>query len=243
MPSELLTERRGTTLVLSIRDPDGDDALSPQVFAAGVETLSVAEEDDGVRCIVIQADGLVSSAGGSPAALAERRQGDPAVQMEVIDRFHAFVEAVRSCPKPVIAAVEEAAAGDAFSLVLACDLVVAAEEARFVVAHGRLGLPPLGGASWHLARTLPRALALQLLWLAEPVTGRQLNALGLVNRMTATGGALAEALALAERLAAMTPGAVAQAKELVNDAGRETLQDQLQQERDLFLDGLFGRKK
>ena len=162
MPSELKTERRGTTLVLTLSEPGRPNTLSEQFFTAGVEALGVAESSGDVRAIVLRGDGSTFSAGGDIAGLIERRRSDPSVQMQTLDRFHEFVEALHACPKPVVAAVEGAAAGGAFSIVLACDMVVAAEDARFVMSHAKLGLSPDGGGSWQLARRLPRALALQL---------------------------------------------------------------------------------
>ena len=240
MPSELKTERRGSTLVLTLSEPGRRNTLSEQFFTAGVEALNVAESTPEVRAIVLQGEGSLFSAGGNIPGLAERRREDPSVQMQMLDRFNQFIEALRACPKPVIAAVEGAAAGGAWSIVLACDLVVAAEDARFIMSHGKLGLSPDGGGSWQLARLLPRPLALQLIWLAEPVTAQQLSVLGLVNKIAAPGQALDEACALAERLAALAPGAVASGKELVNEAGGQTLSDQLEMERDHFLQNLFG---
>ena len=238
MPSELRTERRDTTLVLTMSDPATRNTLSEQLFAAGVEALGVAESDPGIRCIVLQGDGGHFCAGGNIAGLRERRAADPSVQMQMIERFHQFVEALRACPKPIIAAVEGAAAGGGLSIALACDLIVAAEDARFVLSHARLGLSPDGGASWHLARMLPRALALQLIWLAEPVTARELLQHGVVNAVSDNGKALSEALELASRLAQMAPGAIASAKELVARAPGQALAQHLTQERDHFLENL-----
>ena len=240
MPSEMLTERRDATLVLTMSEPATRNALSEQLYAAGGEALTVAESDPRVRAIVLRGDGDVFSAGGNVVGLAERRRADPSVQMQTLDRFHEFVEAIRACPKPVIAAVEGAATGGAFSLALACDLIVAAEDARFILSHARLGLSPDGGGTWQLAQMLPRPLALQLVWLAEPVTAQQLNALGLVNWLAPKGGALAQALVVAGRLAALAPGAVASGKELVNQARQQSLGEQLRLERDHFLENLYG---
>ena len=125
------------------------------------------------------------------------------------------------------------------SLALACDLVVAAADAKFVMSYAKVGLTPDGGGSWHLARMLPRALALELLWLATPVTGERMHALGLVNRVTDKGQALAEALGLAAKLAAMAPNAVAGAKELVARAALSPLAEHLEAERQQFIANLF----
>ncbi len=239
MPSELRTERSGSTLVLTMSDPATRNTLSEQLFAAGIEALNVAESDATVRCIVLQGDGGHFCAGGNIAGLRERRAADPSVQMQMLERFHEFIEALRACPKPVIAAVEGAAAGGGFSIALACDLLVAAEDARFMMSHARLGLTPDGGGSWHLAQLLPRPLALRAIWLAEPLSARQLESHGLIAQVTDSGRALGAAFALAERLAAMAPNALAAAKELVNQAPRGTLLAQLTLERDQMLQTLF----
>jgi len=239
MPSELRSERAGSTLVLTMSDPATRNTLSAQLFAAGIEALSVAESDPSVRCVVLQGDAGHFCAGGNITGLRERRAADPSVQMQMIEHFHELIEALRACPKPVIAAVEGAAAGGGFSIALACDLIVAAEDARFMMSHARLGLTPDGGGSWHLAQLLPRPLALQAIWLAEPFTARQLEAHGLVTQVTDSGRASTAACALAERLAAMAPNALAAAKDLVNQARRETLSKHLAAERDQMLQTLF----
>lgn len=239
MPSEMRSERLGSTLVLTISDPATRNTLSEPLFAAGIEAIGVAESDADVRCIVLQGDGGHFCAGGNIAGLRERRGADPSVQMQIVERFNQFIEAIRACPKPVIAAVEGAAAGGGFSIALACDLLVAAEDARFMMSHARLGLTPDGGGSWHLAQGLPRPLALQAVWLAEPFGARQLDAHGLVSSVVAHGGALAGALALADRLAAMAPNAIAAGKELVNQARHASLSQHLTAERDQMLQALF----
>lgn len=239
MPSEMRSERVGSTLVLTMSDPATRNTLSEQLFAAGIEALAVAESDAEVRCIVLQGDGGHFCAGGNIGGLRERRAADPAMQMQMLERFHEFIEALRACPKPVIAAVEGAAAGGGFSIALACDLLVAAEDARFMMSHARLGLTPDGGGSWHLARLLPRPLALQAVWLAEPFSTRQLEARGLVAQVTESGRAHAAACALAERLAAMAPNALAAGKDLVNQAPQQSLSKHLTLERDQMLQTLF----
>jgi enoyl-CoA hydratase/carnithine racemase len=239
MPSELLTERRGAALVLTLSDPGTRNSLSPAACAAGIEAVCTAEADDEVRCLVLRGDGEHFCAGGNLQRLSAARHASPEGQQASMAAFHGWVEALRACPKPVIAAVEGWAAGGGASLALACDLVVAAEDARFVLSYGRLGLSPDGGATWALARALPRAAALRLLWLAEPMTARQWADLGLVSEVVERGHALPAALALADRLAAMAPNALASAKELLDAAGAAGLRAQLDAERDHFVRNLF----
>ena len=239
MTAELRTERRDATLVLTLSDPQARNALSPQVSAAGVEALNVAEADPAVRAVVLTGEGAHFCAGGDLKRLAANREQGPEQQGQHLQMFHQFIEALRTHPKPVIAAVEGAAAGGGFSLALACDLIVAAEDARFSMAYGRIGLSPDGGGSWHLARGLSRALALELIWLGEPLTAREMKAHGLVNRVTDSGQALTEALRLAQRLAACAPNALASAKDLVNQARTAPLNEHLHAERKHFIDNLF----
>lgn len=239
MPAELLTERRGSTLILTISDRPTRNTLSAQVIAAGIEALGASEGKDEVRAVVLRGEGAHFCAGGNLQGLRERRAAGRPVQHQMIEHLHHFVSAIRVHPKPVIAAVEGAAAGAGFSLALACDLIVAAADARFVVSHGKLGLSPDGGATWLLARSLPRALAQQLVWLAEPVSAEVLHGHGVVAAVTPPGQAFDAALRLAERLAAMAPNAVASGKELVEQASGSTFSQQLASERDHFLDNLF----
>jgi enoyl-CoA hydratase/carnithine racemase len=239
MSSELLTERVASVLVLTISDPPTRNTLSQQAIAAGIEALGVAEADDSLRCVILRGEGAHFCAGGNLQGLMERRAAGPSAQHQMLEHLHQFVEALRACPKPVIACVEGAAAGAGFSLALACDLIVAADDARFILSYSRIGLSPDGGATWSLSQALPRALVQKLLWLGEPVTAQQLHAWGLVGWLAGSGRAFSEALRIAQQLAAMAPNALASAKELVQQAGSQTLTQQLGAERDHFINNLF----
>ncbi len=239
MPSELVTERRGTTLVLTISDPPTRNTLSSQVVAAGIEALGASETKDDVRAVVLRGEGAHFCAGGNLQGLIERRAAGRDAQCRSLEQLHHFIAAIRAYPKPVIAAVEGAAAGAGFSLALACDLIVTSADARFVMSYAKVGLSPDAGATWSLARSLPRALAQQMIWLAEPVSAQTLHSCGVVASVVPSGSAFEEAIRLAERLAAMAPNAMASAKELLELASGRTLAEQLGAERDHFLDNLF----
>jgi enoyl-CoA hydratase/carnithine racemase len=240
MPTELRTERHEATLLLTISDPPSCNALSDQVYAAGVEALNVAESDADIRCVVLHGEGANFCAGGDVKQVAARRAQDTDVSRQTIERFHHFIEALRVFPKPVIACVEGAAASGGFSLALTCDLIVAAEDARFIMGYGRLGLSPDGGGAWHLAQALPRQLVMRMLWLAEAMSARELQAFGVVNWVTDSGKALSHALDIASRLAQTTAGnALTSAKELVQQAPRRSLTEHLAAEQDHFIDSLM----
>ena len=238
MPGWLKSTSDAGTLVLTLSNPAHKNTLSPDIYSAGIEALNAAENNPDVRSVVITGEGRVFCAGGSLQRLQARRHEAPEVQAQSIEALHNWVEAIHTYPKPVIAAVEGAAAGAGFSLALACDFIVAADDAVFVMAYSSVALSPDGGGSWRLARDLPRALASELLLGGERIGAERLHALGLVNRVTVPGGALAEALVLAARLNARAPNALASIKELINDAPTHSLSQQLASERDHFVRNL-----
>lgn len=240
MTTEILTERIDQTLLITLSGPATRNALSPQVHAAGVELLNVADADPGVRAVVLTGSGGHFCGGGDLQRLAHLRVHDAVQQARHVEAFHRWVEALRSSPKPVIAAVEGVAAGGGLSLALACDLVVASDSARFVSAYSRVGLSTDGGGSWHLARQLSRGQALAWLWGGDERSAQQLHEVGLVHEVVPSGTARNAALALADRLAQVPPGVLASMKELVNDAPHQPLGAQLQQEQRHFMDNLLS---
>jgi enoyl-CoA hydratase/carnithine racemase len=238
MTAELKSTSQGRTMVLTLSNPDHRNALAPEMYAAGIEALGVAETSTDVRSVVLTGEGAIFCAGGNLQRLQGNRQLPPQAQAESVEGLHSWIEAIRTFPKPVIAAVEGAAAGAGFSLALACDLIVAAEDAVFVMAYSNVALSPDGGASWSLVRALPRQLASELLLGGERIGARRLHELGLVNRVAPAGSALDEALRLAERLNARAPNALASIKELIGEAEGSTLSEQLGRERDHFVKNL-----
>ena len=241
MGASLKSTSQGGTMVLTISNPELRNALGPEIYAAGVEALNVAESTPEVRSVVITGEGGTFCAGGNLQRLQANRQQPPQVQAQSIEGLHDWIETIRSFPKPVIAAVEGPAAGAGFSLALACDFIVAASDALFVMAYANVALSPDGGGSWSLARALPRQLATELLMAGERIGAERLHALGVVNRVAAPGSALADALALAERLNARAPNALASIKDLLNEAGAASLHEQLASERDHFVRNLHHR--
>ena len=238
MPAQILSTSQGRTMVLTLSNPGHRNALGPEMYAAGVEALNVAETNPEVRSVVLTGEGAMFCAGGDLHRLQANRQQEPAVQAQSIENLHNWIEAIRTFPKPVIAAVEGAAAGAGFSLALACDFIVAASDAVFVMAYSNVALSPDGGASWSLGRALPRPLASELLMAGERIGAARLHALGLVNRVADPGLALDAALVLAEQLNARAPNALASIKELLNEAPQATLAQQLAQERNHFVRNL-----
>ncbi|HEY8048829.1 MAG TPA: enoyl-CoA hydratase, partial [Ramlibacter sp.] len=238
MAAELKSTTHGRTMVLTISNPEHRNALAPEMYAAGVEALNAAETNPEVRSVVLTGEGAIFCAGGNLQRLQANRQQPPEVQARSIDGLHSWIEAIRTFPKPVIAAVEGPAAGAGFSLCLASDFIVAAQDSFFIMAYVNVALSPDGGATWQLARMLPRQLASELLMMGERIPATRLRELGVVNRIAAPGRALDEALAMAEALNAKAPNALASMKELMNDAADASLSRQLAGEREHFVRNL-----
>jgi enoyl-CoA hydratase/carnithine racemase len=238
MSASLLSTSRGRTMVLTLSNPGHHNALAPEIYAAGVEALSVAENNPEVRSVIITGEGSLFSAGGNLERLQSNRDKDPSVQAQSIEGLHNWIEAIRTFPKPVIAAVEGAAAGAGFSLALACDFIVAANNAVFIMAYSNVALSPDGGGSWSLARTLPRQLATELLMCGERIDAQRLHELGVINQVTLAGSVLDEAMRLADKLNLRASNALASIKELLNEAPLAPLNQQLALERDHFVRNL-----
>lgn len=238
MSSQLLSTSEGATLILAISNPEHRNALGPEMYAAGVEALNVAESSADIRSVIITGEGGLFSAGGNLQRLQNNRQLPPEHQAQSIEGLHNWIEAIRAFPKPVLAAVEGPAAGAAFSLALACDLIVAARNSVFVMAYSNIALSPDGGASWSLSRTVPRQLASELLMLGERISAERLHELGVVNRICEPGQSLDTALTVAEQINQRAPNSMTSIKELLYEADSASLNQQLATERDHFVKNL-----
>lgn len=244
MSAELLTSRPAeseSTLVLTLSNPGARNALHPDMYAAGIEALDSAERDPSVRAVVLTGADQFFCAGGNLNRLLENRAKDPSVQAQSIDLLGEWIAALRASSKPVIAAVEGAAAGAGFSLALACDLLVAADDAKFVMSYSRVGLTPDGGGSWFLAQALPRQLAAEVLLEGKPIGAARLHELGVVNRLAKPGAVRESAIGWADDLGKISPNATARIKTLIAAAGAQPLADHLVAERDHFVASLHHR--
>ncbi|MGW8378995.1 crotonase/enoyl-CoA hydratase family protein [Streptomyces sp. ODS28] len=205
------TETVGSTLVITLDRPRARNAVDAAVAEGIAAALDRLESEPALRAAVLTgADGTFSA--GMDLKAAARGE-----QVDVPGKGFAGLTEAR-VSKPLIAAVEGPAMGGGFELALACDLVVASDTARFALPEVKRGLIAGGGGAVRLPRRIPYHLAMELL-----LTGRTLDAarardLGIVNQVTAEGGALDTALELADELAANAPLALAAVKEVVRAA-------------------------
>jgi enoyl-CoA hydratase/carnithine racemase len=240
--ARLKTHRDGPVLVLTLSNPGARNALSPSVYRAAAKVMRDAAGFRTVRAIVLCGEGEHFSGGGDLRRLSRQRRLPAAEQHEHLAALHDWILAIEAAPQPVIAAVEGAAAGGGFSLALACDLVVAAEDAKFFTSFVSMGLTPDGGATDSLARALPPQAALELLLDDEPCTARRLHGWGVVNKVVPPGEACAVAIAWAQRLARGPFEAQARTKQLVHAARGRSRREQLDAERESSVASLYGEE-
>lgn len=202
---------------LTLNRPEVLNAVTWEQRERLIDRLADASADPDVRAVVLTATGKGFCAGadlrGAPSA-GERVAGDVA---RMIRRgAQRLITAVLDCEKPVIAAVNGTAAGLGAHLALACDLVLAAESARFIEVFVRRGLVPDGAGAYLLPRLIGPRRAKELLFFGDAVPAAEALRLGLVNRVVPDGELAAVAREWAERLAAGPTRALALTKQLVN---------------------------
>jgi enoyl-CoA hydratase len=210
-PPVVRTERTGSTLLITLDRPEARNAVNAATATALAAALDALEADPTLRADVLTGEGGTFSAGMDLKAAL--RGESPEAEGR---GFGGLTEARPD--KPLIAAVEGAAMGGGFELALACDLIVAAEDSRFGLPEVKRGLIAAGGGVIRLPKRIPHHLAMELLLTGEPVDGRRAGELGLANRVTAKGQAVAEALRLAEALTENAPLALAAVKRVVRAA-------------------------
>ena len=196
-------ERAGAATTLVLDRPQARNAFDKALVADLNAALADVAQDDGVRAVVITGAGQSFSAGADlKAGFDPTPQGHPDVERALRDGYHPIIEAIRTMPKPVVAAVNGAAAGIGCSMALACDLVLAAESAFFLLAFVNIGLVADGGSSLLIPERIGFARAAEMALLGERIPAPTALEWGLINRVVPDGELDRQAQALAARLAA-----------------------------------------
>jgi enoyl-CoA hydratase len=220
----LLNDRRGPILVLTINRAEVRNALDRKVAEALAAALDELDGDPDLRVAVLTGAGGNFSSGMDLKAFGSGEI--PVVEGRGLAGF-----AERPPRKPLLAAVEGYALAGGFEVALACDLIVASREAVFGLPEVKRGLLAAGGGLIRLPSRIPYNLAMELGVTGASISGERAAELGLVNRLTEPGQALAGALELAEQIAANGPVAVAAAKEVLGFAACAGEQDAWERQR------------
>ena len=200
--------------VITLNRPDSLNALNATMRRELLAVLKAARRDDAMRAIVLTGEGR----GFCSGADLRGGSGEREFRRVVTTEYNPLIAAIRELPKPVIAAVNGVAAGAGVSLALACDLIWAAEEARFIQAFVKIGLVPDSGSTRTLVRALGRHRAAELIFTGEPLSAAEAHAAGLVNAVVPAAELAAAVAEVAARLAAGPTRAIGYAKRLINHA-------------------------
>ncbi len=229
-------ELRGHTLVLTLDHPPVNILARP-VLEALTDRLAAAARDSRVHVVVLASAAEKAFAAG--ANIREMAELDPAGARVHGARGQAVTRAIERLPLPVIAAVHGVCFGGGCELVLACDLIVASEDAQFGQPEINLGVMPGWGGTQRLPRRVGAGRARRWIYTGRPVSAREAEAQGLVDRVVPRGELLATAVALADEIGAKPPLAVAAAKYAIARAVDPTIDEGLAYELDLW-SRLFG---
>jgi 2-(1,2-epoxy-1,2-dihydrophenyl)acetyl-CoA isomerase len=234
MATPLLLERAGPVATITLNRPESLNTLDFPLMDALIEAAADVAADDALRVVVIRGAGKHFMAGGDlhtfegelkkPAA--ERNAGF----RRLIGRLHSAIEALHRMPHPVVGRVQGAVAGFGLSLMNACDLVVAADNAYFSSAYRNIALTPDGGGSWSLPRLVGTRRAMEIMLLAGRFDAQQALAWGLVNRVVPLAELDAATDQLVASLASGPVLAIRNTKRLVRESLARSLSEQLDAE-------------
>lgn len=231
--------KQSTSLSFDVRDrvahltlnrPEAANALNIELAENLMRAAIRCDEDPEIRAVVITAKGKMFSAGGDLKDFAAQGERMPSYLKELTTYFHAAVSRLTRMDPPVIAAVNGTAAGAGMSLVCACDIVLAAESARFTMAYTRSGLTPDGSSTYFLPRLVGLKRALELTLTNRVLSAREALELGIVTQVVPDAELHGEAEQLAVRLANGATKALGTAKRLLHSGWSETLETQMEYE-------------
>lgn len=218
--------------VLTLSRPEALNALSLELTNDLIAAVKKAVED-GVRAIVLTGSGPGFCAGGD---LREMRQmlsegGEVREHMYApLSAMHDAIRLIRSTPVPFVAAVNGVCAGAGTNFALACDIVIASENASFNEAFVKIGLSPDCGGTFFLPRVIGEKLSAELFMTGESVSAERAARFGMINRVVPDDDLLSEALSMAQRLAGMPTGSIGRIKKMLNASFSNTLEEQLELE-------------
>ena len=233
---ELRVEVDDAIATLTLDRPDALNSLTVPLKQELLAAFRDVARDREVRVVILTGAGRAFCAGQD---LRERLEPDAApLAIEIRERYNPIILAMRRLEKPIVGAINGIAAGAGASLAFACDIRIAAEGASFLLAFGRVGLIPDSGATWLLPRLVGPAKAAELAMTGEPLSAAQAERFGLVAAVVPAEELAASARALASRLAAGAPRALALTKRALERSAASTLEESLEYE--AWLQGIAG---
>ena len=238
MTDAVLFDVQDRIATITINRPEVLNALNNDVRDRLVELTGRIESDGDIRCLVLRGAGDNFCAGGDLKMFGEIMKQDSESRRRQYRQFihsvHIALATMARMPQPVIVAVQGAAAGIGLSFVLAADLAIAADDAKFALGYNQIGLSPDGSSTFFLPRTVGLKKAKEIAFLGERFDAAAALELGIVNRVVPRAGLDSAVADVAGRIAAGAPQALGRTKALFNASTHSTLADQLEAEVEHF---------
>ncbi len=227
-------EQDGGLAVVTLDRPEAMNALNMDMSEGLLDAVVACDEDPKVRAVMITGGDSAFCAGGDIRAMLENADEEGRVGAylkKLTVGLHAAVATIARMPKPVIAAVNGTAAGAGFSLAMGCDLILAADTAKFTMAYTKIALVPDGSSTYYLPRLVGSRRALDLMLTNRVLSASEARDIGIVSEVYPEKDFAAKARAFAADLATGPTQAFGLAKRLVTQSGAESLETQMEHER------------
>jgi 2-(1,2-epoxy-1,2-dihydrophenyl)acetyl-CoA isomerase len=215
-------EKKGAVALITFNRPEVRNAFNAKMTEDILEALLSAKNDVSVRAIVLTGEGLSFSAG---ADLSARDSKWVDTEAALIEGYLPSLKEIMEMPKPVISAVNGAAAGIGSAYAMACDLTIMSEEAYILQAFSNIGLIPDGGANWFLTNTVGYKLAYQIAIEGERIEAERCLDLGLINKIVSSDVLLDEALLWADKLSLRSSQSLKLTKQIMRKALDSSYED------------------
>lgn len=226
----LIFEREGAVARLTLNRPTVGNSIDVPMTKAILEAAIACDEDPSIRCVLLTGAGRLFCAGGDVASFAAAGEAIPALLKELTAYLHMAIARFARMNKPLVTAINGAAAGAGFSLAILGDIAIASRSASFTLAYGLLGLSPDGGSTWLLPRLIGLRRAQELVLMNERLTAEQAATLGLITRVVDDAEMMNEACALAAKLAASATPAIGKVRNLLLTSFGTSLETQMENE-------------
>ena len=231
MPEDLLVEMKNNVAIVSLNRPDVLNSMSLEMRAGLADAFEGFAKDDNVRAVIVTGKGKAFSAGGDVKGWND--PNDENRMQKIMESAHRAVKAIYSLEKPIIAMVNGDAVGAGCNLALACDLIIASENARFGEVFVKIGLGPDWGGAYILPRLIGMARAKELLFTGKLLGAKEALEMGLINDVAPQQELEETAMKLAEKLSQSATIAIGKTKKFLQKAWQMDIIESLEYEADM----------
>ena len=227
MTAQVELKHDGTVAIVTLNRPDKLNAMTDEMYNRLTELFTAFQTDDSVRAVIVTGAGRAFCSGSDVTTMVNTNLVAGRARMQT---RHQMINAIVNLEKPVIAAVRGAAVGIGFSIAMACDLIIASDNAKFSQIFKKIGLIPDGGSIFFLVQRIGVARAKELVYTARMLLAEEAREWGIINRVVPDAQLEANALALAQEMAGSATFALALAKKMFQSMYTPNLEAHLEQE-------------